>query len=433
MLPFYPRGENLPHRPTEHMNEPANESTAAAANLAPSDANRLLHTILLYFSVTVCAAAGGAIAGSFLIALASEKGAGYCDFVAYWATGHQLAHHANPYDGTALLSLERSAGTPSNFGVFYMRNLPWALPLIYPLGFLSARIAFLVWNLLLLLSIWGSVRILWAVYGRPATQRVLLGYFFGPALICLITGQLSLFAMLGLALFLRLHRTRPFAAGAALWFCALKPHLFIAYGFVLLVWIVATRNYKILLGAGAALAASCALAYWIDPSAWTQYAQMVQASNFKVDFIPCISFLIRSWVKGHAIWLQYILPVLGSGWALGYYWKRRIDWDWTRHGNLVLLVSILTAPYIWIFDQAVALPALLEGAFRAPSRSWLASLALLSALIELARFSNYWSPAAPYFLTIWAAPAWLIWYLLANAAAAKSGNHAQDNSNNERG
>ena len=120
----------------------------------------LLRSILLYFVVTVCAAAGGGIAGSFLLSLASEKGPGYCDFVSYWATGQQLTHYANPYDGAALLQLERSAGMPSQFGVLYMRNPPWALPLAYPLGFLSARAAFLVWNLLLLLSIWGSVQLM---------------------------------------------------------------------------------------------------------------------------------------------------------------------------------------------------------------------------------------------------------------------------------
>jgi hypothetical protein len=413
------------------MNEPSSESTPGATSRALSGKQKLIRSLILYFLVTVCAAAAGAIVGSFVVALASEKGPGYCDFIAYWAAGHQLAHQANPYDGAALLALEQSAGMPSRFGVLYTRNPPWVLPLIYPLGFLSARIAFFAWNLMLVLSIWGSVRLLLIVYGRPATQRVLLGYFFGPALLCLITGQLSLFALLGLALFLWLHRTRPFMAGASLWLCALKPHLFIAYFLVLLAWIVVTRSYLILLGTTVALAASCAAAYWIDPHAWTQYALMVQISNFKIDIIPCIGFLLRYWIKGHAIWLQYVLTALGSIWALAYYWKRRAEWDWRQHGNLVLLVSLLTAPYIWIFDQAIALPALLEGIFRAPSRNWLAGLALMSALIELAHYSGHWSAAAPYYLTLWAAPAWLVWYLLAKSAARKLNTAAESRSSCE--
>jgi hypothetical protein len=83
-----------------------------------------------------------------------------------------------------------------------------------------------------------------------------LGYSFAPALVCLIVGQTSLFALLGLVLFLRLHRTRPFLAGVSLWLCALKPHLFLAFGVVLLAWIIVSRCYRILLGAASAMAAA---------------------------------------------------------------------------------------------------------------------------------------------------------------------------------
>jgi hypothetical protein len=33
--------------------------------------------------------------------------AGRRDFVEYWVSGHQLTHHANPYDWEAILALER--------------------------------------------------------------------------------------------------------------------------------------------------------------------------------------------------------------------------------------------------------------------------------------------------------------------------------------
>ena len=247
----------------------------------------------------------------------------------------------------------------------------------------------------------------------------MLGYFFAPSLVCLIGGQTSLFALLGLVLFLRLHQTRPFLAGASLWLCALKPHLFLAFGVVLLAWIIGTRGYRIVLGGVSALAASCAATYLIAPHAWAQYSQMVQNSNFKMDFIPCISFLLRYSIKGYPLWAQYILPALGSVWALGYYWRRRTEWDWLRHGNLLLLVSLLTAPYIWLYDQALALPAILDGVFNSPNRVWLGSIALIGALLELAVLCGLWFHTAPFLWTIWSAPAWLIWYLLLNARLSK--------------
>ena len=85
---------------------------------------------------------------------------------------------------------------------------------------------------------------------------------FAPALACLLAGQISLFALLGLVLFLRLHKTRPLLSGVSLWLCALRPHLFLPFCVVLILWIIATRSYKILLGALAALAMQCSVGRW---------------------------------------------------------------------------------------------------------------------------------------------------------------------------
>jgi hypothetical protein len=78
-----------------------------------------------------------------------------------------------------------------------------------------------------------------------------------------------------------------------------------------------------------------------------------------------------------------------------------------------MLVSIVAAPYSWLFDQALAIPALLQGAYFTRYRNLVISLAILSALVEVAMLCNTFKPSAVYLWTMWAAPAWLIWYLLA--------------------
>src|ERR1035438_3477979 len=95
-----------------------------------------------------------------------------------------------------------------------------------------------------------------------------LGFTFAPALSCLISGQMALFVLLGLALFLRLHRSRPFLAGASLWLCALKPQLFLPFGVVLLAWVIVNRQTRIVLGAAAAFGFSSAVAFALDPLVW---------------------------------------------------------------------------------------------------------------------------------------------------------------------
>ena len=248
-----------------------------------------------------------------------------------------------------------------------------------------------------------------------------LGYSFAPALMCLIIGQTSLFALLGLVLFLHLHRTRPFLAGMSLWLCALKPHLFLAFGIVLLAWVIFNRCYKILLGAATALAASCALAWLIDPSAWSDYSHMMRTYGLEYEFIPCLSVVLRLWTRPQAMYLQYLLPALGCGWALVYYWRRRQTWDWLKEGSLVVLVSIASAPYCWLFDQAIAVPALLQGAYLTRSRIFLASLAAGSLVVEIALVSGL-NVTSPFYL--WTAPAWLLWYLLATASLKLTSKNA---------
>jgi hypothetical protein len=336
--------------------------------------------------------------------------AGARDFVVYWATGQQLVHHGNPYDVDLMMRTERGAGLPGQYGVLFMRNPPWALPIAYPLGFLGVRIGALVWSLLLLGCLWGSIQLVWQLHGCPARLLNFLGYCFAPALVCLIVGQTSLFVLLGLVLFLRLHRTRPWLAGMSLWLCALKPHLFLAFGVVLLAWIIVSGSYKILLGAAGSLAASSALTWIIDPTAWADYAHMMRTYGIEKEFIPCWSVVLRLWVRPQATGLQYLLPILGCAWALAYFWKRRRSWDWLKDGGLLTLVSILSAPYCWLFDQAVAIPALLDGAYRTRSRILLALLAAASFLIDVGLVAGVKLPSALY---LWTAPMWLAWYLLA--------------------
>ena len=379
----------------------------------PGKKSKLLRVIGNLAVATICGLTFGFTAQGFLISMLSGQAVGARDFVVYWATGQQLAHHANPYDRAALYRIEHDAGLPKQFGALFMRNPPSTVLLVYPLGFLSLRVASVVWSLFLLLCLAASVYIIWLMHGRPKGHRHWIGYSFAPALIALLNGQTSLFALLGLVVFLRLHRTHPFLAGLSLWLCLLKPHLFLPFGVVMMVWIVVTKSYRIVLGAALAIAASFAIAYRIDPIAWSQYAQMVHTSGIQWEFIPCLSVLLRVWFSKGSIWLQYVPAVLACGWALYYYWTRRAKWNWSTHGSLLMLVSILAAPYCWLFDQALAIPALMRGAYCTRSRNMVLVLAVLSALVEVALFCNLWKASAVYLWTLWSAPAWLIWYLVA--------------------
>ena len=335
------------------------------------------------------------------------------DFIVYWATGQQLAIHGNPYDPAALNKIEHDAGFPGRAS-YYMRNAPWALPLALPLGYMNPVVAALPWSLLILGLLAASVRIVWKLYGTPGNHLEWLGYCFPPALFCVILGQTSIFLLFGLALFLRFHKNRPFAAGAALWLCTLKPHLFLPFALVLLIWIVVTRSYRILAGGIAAMFVGNLVTTWIDPDAWFQYAHYMHTSGIAREFTANLGDLLRDSIHPAWEWLAFVPAILGCAWALVWFWPRRHGWDWIEHGSLLMLVSLVVAPFGWIFDQSLAIPAVLFAVSRAPSRSALSTLALLYIAIEIQLVSHFPLASAAY---LWPAPACLAWYLFARASS----------------
>src|SRR3984885_10861262 len=183
------------------------------------------------------------------------------DFITYWAAGHQLIHHANPYDGPEILALQKSAGFEDS-RPFFMRNPPSAFWIALPLGVLSAKWGAVVWSLAILAALMTSIRLLWILQGSPPDRLHLVGYVFPPVLACLLAGQFGIFLLLGVTLFLHFYESRPYVAGASLLLCALKPHLFLPFGVVLLAWILVSRSYRILAGAAVALTMSLALAFF---------------------------------------------------------------------------------------------------------------------------------------------------------------------------
>lgn len=335
------------------------------------------------------------------------------DFVEYWASGHQLVRHANPYDPGAIGALELSSGSGTEV---VMLNLPWTLPLVYPLGFFNLAWADLVWNLLLLGSILLSAHILHLMHGSPPGRIHWLSVGFTPIVLGLVMGQLSILVLLGVVLFMYFQGSRPMLSGAALWLCALKPHLFLPFAAALITWIVATRSYKVLAGAAMALLVNTAAAYMIDPRAWHEYLQMIaNAPAVQGAFVPSLPDALCHWIDPHANWLRFLPAAAACVWAPIYYWQHRSSWQWYIHGSLLLLVSLVVAPYGWLFDQCCALPAILHGAYTARARSLITALALLILLADL-QFGavHSFSPLSSY-LWLWTGPAWLAWYLFARA------------------
>jgi hypothetical protein len=190
--------------------------------------------------------------------------------------------------------------------------------------------------------------------------------------------------------------------------------LFLPFGIVLFVWAILTRSYKLLAGTAIALGVSTAIAFILDPLVWVHYGQMMGTMStvrMQQELIPCLSIMLRWVISPETMWLQYLPSAFGCIWALVYFRKHYGHWDWMEHGSLLMLVSVLLAPYTWLLDQAILIPALLHAAYLTRSRSLLAILALASAVIEIGALRGL--PLLHSASYLWTTPAWLMCYLYA--------------------
>jgi hypothetical protein len=341
----------------------------------------------------------------------TNKSVAQRDFISYWAAGHQLVNGSNPYDIQAVQNLERDTGGEDNQPLLVMRNPPITFFLVAPLGRVSPKTGLILWLLILLSCLSVSIWLLWRLNGRPENRFHLMAYAFAPALACIMAGQVGIFLLLGMVLFFYFHHSRPYFAGAALLLCAIKPHLFFAFGIVLLLWMISLKSYRILAGFSVALLGSCALAFYLDAQAWPQYSQMMHAGGALTEHVPVLSVAFRFLIDRDAVWLQFVPAAIAGVWAIWYFWAHRTHWSWIDQGMLVLLVSAMCTPFGWFTDESMLLPAVLAGVYRAAESGrslipigLIAGVALVEVLVPVQITSPFY---------IWTTPAWLAWYLYA--------------------
>jgi hypothetical protein len=327
------------------------------------------------------------------------------DFVAYWSAAQLFVRHINPYDRTTVLRVEQSVGYKHNQPMM-MRNPPPALTLAFPLGFVDLQVGAALWYLLLGGCLMISIRLLWILNGRPNDRLHLVAYLFAPTVACMLTGQTSVFVLLGLTLFLYLRSTRPFLAGMCLALCAIKPHLLLPFGGVLLAWSWSRGSYRVLYGATAGLVCATSLPLALVPSVCTDYVAMLCQAGLDTEFIPTASSLFRIAIDRESAWVQSAPALFGLVWALWYFHRHRAEWDWNTHGLLLLLVSLLVAPYAWMTDEVIALPAILSATYLASKRS-LVAFGLLNGLAVVGIAMGIPLATGAY---IWTSAAWLLWY-----------------------
>jgi hypothetical protein len=325
------------------------------------------------------------------------------DYISYWSAGQLLTHHGDPYSPSSVLAVEKQQGYAPEKPII-MRNPPWALFLTIPLGYVNARWGLIPWTAAILACLIAYFRLM-----RVAPRDRIIVYLFAPVLACLSSGQSSPFLLLGFSLFLRFHQRQPRIGAIGLLLMAIKPHLFLVFGPILLIDCIYRENYRLLSWSAVSLAGATFLGMSFDPHVWPHYLAMLRSSNLNNEFIQTPSYLFRYLVSPSSEWLQFLPSIAALIWGVWFYLRNRDTWDWCKQGMPLMLITVFTSPYAWLTDEIVLLPTIVF-ALSNPHRPRQSenvyillnvfAMALIVAQVQLSSGAYLWTTAA-----------WVGWYL----------------------
>lgn len=335
------------------------------------------------------------------------------DYAQYWVASHQVLTGHNPYSPTESLAAEGELG---NAGPGATLIPPWGLTVLLPLGLMSCATSQKVWFAInfavLLLSAEMAGRI-YAPTIKPF-RLWLLGCTFLPAMICLAVGQISTLALLSVLGFTYFAmREKWLAAGACLFLASVKPQLVYLLWPALLLWTLfaVRRRWRVLGSFFAIIGLASAVAIAVDHAVFAQYISMWFHEKNLVEVCPTMAGALRMMFGREHAWLQALPAACGLLWLLQYSRNMR-RWDWVEATPLLIVVSLATAPYGWYFDQVVLWPAILRVLARRQRAAIAAYLVLnfFPAWLIVTHRTTFWFS--------WTAPAWLLFYLIAQKGIA---------------
>ena len=288
------------------------------------------------------------------------------DFTEYWSAARVLATGGDPYNGAELLPVQREAlDNPMLDKAVSLWTPPWTLPLYAPLGYLPYTVARWVWLFAQLTLLFLSVELLWRTYGGPAKWWYaphLVAFAFAPTFWMAHYGQNTAFLLLGLAGLLHFRNTLPTVAGFFVALTAIKPHLLAVVGVLLVMDAFRDRGWRVLLGGVFMLGVGSAVAvlfhgqifqHFIEAATRPTTAETVSLKDWE---LPLISYDIRQVIDADNFKIQFVPCAVACLFMAIHRLIQRKTWDWTEQLPAAVLVSCLYAPYGgWIFDLVVLL------------------------------------------------------------------------------
>ena len=304
------------------------------------------------------------IAASVLVLLHKPDQNFLIDFGANWSAARLLWAGENPFDAAALLANQRAAGWDISVSVVPW-NPPWTLAMMVPFALLPFKYAQWFWLALNCLLVIFVSDFWWKTFGGSREHRMaswLAAIWYFPCVVAVYFGQMSLIVLAGITgIAWSLRRGRPEWLGIFVFLASVKPHLLLPMWMFLLFWLVRGRHWKVLAWAGSGIAVAGFSVMLLRPNVYLDYVSAAGSTNSPVIWAtPTIGTVLRVAFAGMPKWIAFVPSLCGLLLSLALWWKWKNDFDWERRLEMILLLSLVSASYAWIFDWVLLLPVVLR-------------------------------------------------------------------------
>lgn len=298
------------------------------------------------------------------------KSFGNIDFTEVWSAVKVFKASGDFYDPVAIESAQQHLGLPPSYLAKWYP--PWFTTFLSPLldvplteatryYFLLNSFAIIISITLLLTEIAAPITTIWA-------SAFLVALLMPPTIATLNYGQPGGLLLLGVTLlFIGMKRSNAWLSSCGIILMSIKPHLFLLVGAFTALWAIKENKIRFLALSLIPILVIASLHALLMPDIFNHWltaplikrGEQITAMEWIPATFPGIIKSILTSSGTSPIWPTLLIPLLAGIILLICYRKKSHFDDFDFQFPLVTCLSIFLAPYGWIFDQTITIPALI--------------------------------------------------------------------------
>ena len=282
------------------------------------------------------------------------------NFAFFWLSGRMILEGESPYNETQYLAGHDTYGIKWRPNNIFPYPLPLALIFI-PFGLISLANAYILWQIVSLVSIALIIFILLNHWKESAQRRLLIPifafmFFFGPLYLTLFTGSIgAIAALVILGAILLFEKDKSLLAGIILSLTILKPPQGLPILLLAGIWFLARRDWKAILGVTIGGISLLLIGMIQDPlwaikflgasQAVMDRTQGVHSNVWAFSYLACGGASPCSTLLGGTLGLV----LLGLG---GFFlWLNQAKVTAWEAFNIIIPIAFVSTIYLWAYDQ----------------------------------------------------------------------------------